>query len=288
MGNNTKTGLLLIIVGMILSIVSSAVLFLSQGLLDIGIIGGFLTLIGLIFMFIGRKEFGNRHRKFVIGAIILFIITIIVAVIFVFFIVFAVMSTIDYDSASIVDFSPFKNLFLMTPIIAVIGGITNVFLVHELEDQKGKLILYLAFFVTLFLSFYIAFEGMKIADEWIEDIDKTLQEERESSLFYFDLSSTIGDQTTEFQQKLSRISAIGIIGQLFYLVAYLLPYNRIKSGDLAPSLPSHQKRCMSCGRVNPYDSYVCAYCGSRFMDPQDKYSENLTGGYNNPKNGPPY
>jgi hypothetical protein len=275
MQNNTKNGLLCIIIGMILSIISSIILFFSEGTLDIGIFSGLITLIGLIFMAIGRKEFGEKHRKFIVYAFIIFIINIIIVVIFVIIIVAALFSSLESSSSiSSVDLSPVKNVFLMAPILAITGGIFNILLVHELEDHKGKNLLYLAFIVTLIISFYITVEGMRIADEWAGESEGVIEDLDDEPFYYPSLSRMSAEEkieeiTTEFQQKLSKISAVGIFGQILYLIAFFIPYNRIKSGELVPALPGHLKRCMNCGRVGPSDSVVCAYCGKQFFESQN-------------------
>jgi len=267
MKNNTKNGLLCIIIGMGISIIASVILFFTEGAINIDFFSGLLFLIGIILMAIGRKEFGEKHQKFVIYAIIIFIITFIVTAIIIGILIFAMLSSIDVsDSAVNVDFSPIKNIFLIAPIAAVLGGITNILLVHELEDQKGKNILYIAFIVTLITSFYVAFIGMQIADEMIDDLDVIIDEIERDSGYYStsEVTEKFEDKTVEFQRDLSKVGAIGLIGETLYLIAFIIPYNRIKSGELAPELPSYQKRCMTCGRVVPSDSVVCAYCGRRF------------------------
>ncbi|MEF8879605.1 MAG: zinc-ribbon domain-containing protein, partial [Candidatus Thermoplasmatota archaeon] len=72
--------------------------------------------------------------------------------------------------------------------------------------------------------------------------------------------------TNQFLEKISRMSAYGIIGNILYLIAFIIPYKRIKNGELLPVLPGHLKRCMNCGKAVPSGSIVCPYCGSRFYE----------------------
>ena len=73
----TKTGLLLLIIGGCISLISNIVMAtvdnVGIALSGIGGIGGLCSFVGIILLILGRKEFGEKHRKFVIYAIILFI-----------------------------------------------------------------------------------------------------------------------------------------------------------------------------------------------------------------------
>ena len=87
MSNLTKNGLLCLIIGAIIGLLGNISLFLTGGKIIaisyIGSIGGLFFFIGVILMIIGRKEFGERHSRFVLFALILFIISILVTSIFV-------------------------------------------------------------------------------------------------------------------------------------------------------------------------------------------------------------
>lgn len=270
MSNNTKNGLICIIIGMIISIIASIILYLSQGNLNIDYFSGLLMLVGIILMLVGRKDYGERHSKFVIYSIILFAISFIITFIFLGIIIASVMSaatdsTLSYREA----LSPLRNIFLMAPIVSVIGGVLNIFLVYELENRIGKNILFLAFIVTIIISVYVAYEGIQITDKWIDSIDEPEQENNN----YFNFGSSYSTdyfegKVNELQKEINKILPFAIIGKLMYLIAFIIPYQRIKSGELIQSLPSNLKRCMNCGRVNPYDSIMCSYCGHKFDDTQ--------------------
>jgi hypothetical protein len=256
MNNTTKTGLLLIIIGTAVVIIENLIGFFSGGLLDFSI-SGLILLIGIILMIAGRKEFGERHSKFVIFALILFIINIIVVVIL-FILIFSSIFSISYSNIENLDLSFIRNIFLIAPIGALIGGLFNIFLVYELEDRNGKIILFIAFLVTIIISFYVLFSGMAIADNWVMNAQNLIDDRSYASI------SELEKLTEQLQQDLSKISAVGIIGNLLYLVAFIIPYNRIRTGDLVPVLPSHLKRCNNCGRVLQKDFVICPYCCQRY------------------------
>ena len=112
---HTKTGLLLIIIGSILGIVSNIAFSLAGNvalaLSALGGIGGLCSLIGIILLIVGRKEFGERHRKFVIYALILFILSIVIPTIIIAAATFTYVS--QGISAGGVDLSYMQNIFFI-------------------------------------------------------------------------------------------------------------------------------------------------------------------------------
>src|SRR6266852_9726216 len=68
--DNTKTGMLLLIIGVALSWVPF-----------IGAIGGLIALIGAVFVILGREAFGPAHDRNVILSIILFVVGIAVTIV---------------------------------------------------------------------------------------------------------------------------------------------------------------------------------------------------------------
>ena len=92
MTNNTQRGLLILIIGISIGIITNISLFLLTdnlpGVLTLilvailGGIGGVLTLIGLILMVIGRREYGEKHSKFAMYAAVIFVLSIVIATVF--------------------------------------------------------------------------------------------------------------------------------------------------------------------------------------------------------------
>jgi len=275
MGNYTKNGLMFIIIGILISIVASIILFLTNGAINIDFFSGLLLIAGIILMVVSRNEFGKKHKKFVIIALIFYAVIVIIEVIFLIMIFVSIFSIIgEGGSITVSDLGFVKNIFIIVPILAIIGGITYIFLLYQLEDQKGKYLLFIAFFVTIILSFYIALEGMEITDEWLVETEELVEDlENEETMFpslsRISAKSKIEDKVEELQHSMSRLGAIGLVGKALFLIAFLIPYYRIRSGELAAAFPRNNKRCMQCGRVVPSDSIVCAYCGNKFENLQN-------------------
>ena len=263
MENNTQKGLLILIMGISVGIIANISLFLLTdnlpGVLTLilvailGGIGGLLTLIGLILIVVGRREYGEKHSKFAIYAAVIFVLSIVIAA------VFSIMiSMINFISNSPTN----TNIILLqTPITSTIGGLVYLFLLYELEDKNGKIVLFLAFIATIIASILITVDVM------------SLYEELMSSIAAGETSLT---NTFNYISKISRTGIYGIISSGLLLIALILPYNRIKSGELVPTPPktnsfyggnvtvTQDRLCPNCGRIIPFDSKICPYCRKKF------------------------
>ena len=134
-------------------------------------------------------------------------------------------------------------------------------MLYELEDKKGKIVLFLAFIATIIASILITVDIMSL---------------------YGELMSAIAAGETSFTNifdyinKMSRTGIYGIISSGLLLIALILPYNRIKSGELVPTPPktssfyggnatvTQDRLCPNCGRIIPFDSKICPYCRKKF------------------------
>lgn len=293
MENNTEKGLKVLIIGLILSILDGFLTLSANNLKGLGslVLNGLsgimgpisfiLFIIGIILLFIGRKEFGDKHKTFVTWSLILFIISIIIAVFLVIYIVFSIfsafssVSTLDGDINTNFIKDLFFNIILITVIAGIIDGTYHLLMVHQLENKKGKTILYAAFIVTIITVLSVAIIFGPIVDELTNEINNEANEP-DSVVWGEDYSSSQtgameSDTSAEngiekFNTQLNLVSSLGIFGQMLFLFAFFIAYKRIKNGELVPALPSHLKRCMNCGRVVQSDHVVCAYCGYQFNE----------------------
>lgn len=123
-------------------------------------IGYILLLIGFIFIFLGRHGFGNVHKRNVNLSLILFIITFVFEFILILWFAFSFANIIlQYDQhrtalgpaiASIKNV--FNTLLILTLVVAAIGGLTNILLTLELQPFGGKILLIVAFAISIGLS----------------------------------------------------------------------------------------------------------------------------------------
>lgn len=258
MEDHTKTGLLLLLAGLIIGTISNIFLFLLSfttgfnafnflylAVAGVAGIGGLIMLIGAILMIMGRQDYGEKHSKNVIYALILYVVGIISAFVITFVITFiGLSSALSGETGEIINLTGISTI-----VSAVFAGLAYLFLLHELEDERGRIILYSAFVASLVSSSIIAIYSMGLLNEAFDSI-LTLGSYNQSAL----LAST------------SRLGIFSVIGSLLLIYAVYIPYNRIATGELKrtrrPNISINQKRCMQCGRLVPADSVVCAYCGN--------------------------
>ncbi|MBN2603706.1 MAG: zinc ribbon domain-containing protein [Candidatus Thermoplasmatota archaeon] len=200
-------------------------------------------------MILGRKEYTERHRKFVVISLGLFILSIVLSSIIM--VVGIVMALVNNDTA------PIGNAMYAIPIASIIGGIVYVFLLYELEDKNGKIVLISAVILTVMTSTFLAINIQSVFEQTFGSINISQEEITE-------LSNT-------FSQKVSELSAFSIIHNLVMLLAFFMAYKRIDSGDIPSSkidkssLQSGKDEwyCPHCGRAVPTDANICPYYGKQ-------------------------
>ena len=253
MSKLTKPGLLLVIMGSLIGLISNIVFSLSQEanlfFSAISGIGGLLSLIGILLIIIGGKEFGERHKKFTIYALILFIMSVIIPVIVVAGIVFTFISTMSNGG----DFNAIQNIFYIIPLASIIGGLAYILLLYELENKIGRYVLYSTFVVTIVVSVVLS---LNIGTVWNETLANTDFE---------NISPTDPEFTEnmdEFTQRISLTGLYSIPNSILMLIALIIPYKRITSGELVPITAGSSKssKCPNCGWDISPGTNECPHC----------------------------
>jgi len=261
MESYTKIGLLLLILGGILGIISNIAFSLAGNLaITLSVlsgIGGLCSFIGIILLIVGRKEFGEKHRKFVVYALILFILSIIIPVIIIAAVTF---SYVSQGISGGVDVSFMQNIFFIIPFAAILGGLAYVLLLYNLENDIGRRILFVAFVVAVITSIIISLNIGPAFEETIGSIDFETASQQD-----------ISEVTTEFSQKISTSGIYGLANGVLMLIALIIPYKRITSGELIPISTSTKsvepdRICPNCGKAIPFDAEICPYCSKKFED----------------------
>jgi len=282
MESKTKTGLLLLMIYVLISLVSGIVaysLFYSVDLttgettgasilaslvsvipiLILAFVGGLIGFIGAIFMLLGRKEFGEKHQKFIFYALLVFVVAIVVMIIttivVAFFTYSYVSNLIPGDSINDTNFMS-STVLIIIVIIGLISVILSnliwVFGLYQLENNTGRicLVLYyiLSIAVSLILYVYIALSG---------------------SVPSTGIGSSSYSQWVGMTGFISLLASI--LPNIFLFVSIYIPYQRISSGELVPIPPMESsaapsRMCPNCGRSIPFDATTCPYCGKRFED----------------------
>src|SRR6266852_1185243 len=136
--NNTLTGLLLLVIGALISWIPFA-----------GAIGGIVGFIGAILILVGREPFGENHVRNTTLALIFFIVGITVTIFgFFYAIVYGVSTAINGGSSS--------SIVALFSIIFVIGGaifgLSEVLLTYSLQKSHGRTLLWTAYAISIALG----------------------------------------------------------------------------------------------------------------------------------------
>ena len=269
----TKTGLKLILIGLGFGIILNIALFLSSFIMPndliagigflmiiglIGIIMAIILLIGSILFLMGRTEFGEKHSKNVLNAVIIFVISIVV--VGVISGIGSVINTMGETSGQVPNL--YMSSFIPSVISAILGGLVYYFALKELEDETGLRIMYIAFICSIITTIFIGFVTVGVFGDIFGEI-------------YSGTSTSSPDLSTVMSSisGLTRVSIFSNISGFLWLIAVYIPYRRIDSGELIPqpakplfdsSSTRSERICPNCNKDIPMDANNCPYCGKQF------------------------
>jgi hypothetical protein len=137
--DNTKTGLLLLIIGLALSWIPF-----------IGLIGGLIALIGALLVILGREAFGREHARNTILALIVFFVGIGVTIVGFIVLFFAAFSYRTGPSTLV------QPSFAWLGVLSIIGGgvtgFSEVLLTYALQPSSGRILLWTAYAASIAIS----------------------------------------------------------------------------------------------------------------------------------------
>ncbi len=242
MQDNTKNGLLMLMIGTLIALASNGIR--AAGAMEpcLGAVGGLLSLLGLLFVFLGRKEFGEAHARNVFIALVLMVIGILIVIAGGFMIALAFLAG---NPSSV------STGFYIIIVGGIVLGISNYFLLVELENDLGKKILMAAVLVTIMTQFLVA----AIAGPAIEDMMDTLDQAEEEDWE----SDELEEELEDFQRDISVATAPTMAGQALMLLAFYIAYDRINKGELRPR--EEVRRRGPRGPMPPRGEHPCRRCG---------------------------
>ncbi|MFH1100961.1 MAG: zinc ribbon domain-containing protein [Methanobacteriota archaeon] len=278
MGSHTKTGLLLLMIYVIISLISGIVAYSLLYSVDyttvdttnfsafttiipiiiIAFVGGVIGFIGAIFMLLGRKEFGEKHQKFIFYAMLIFVITIVVMIIATVVVAFLtysyVSSMMPGDSTNSTNFmnSTVISIMIIALISVVVTNLIWVFGLYQLENSTGRICLFLYYIFSIAMTTIIYVSMIRTG-----------------------IVPSTGIGTSSYSQwggNTGLISFLGsILPNIFLFVSIYNPYQRISSGELIPIAPAESsaaadRMCPNCGRSIPFDARICPYCSKKFEE----------------------
>ncbi len=200
--DRTRTGLLLLFIGVLLSWVPY-----------VSFAGIIIVLVGAILVILGRKAFGPAHSRNVLIALTLFVGGIVGLVAVLVLLVNAIITTV-------VPTTPEEVLALMTtyiPVLLVIGGISGLsypLLAHAVSSRTGQILLWVGYAATLgiLVVTYITLIGIFGA-----------------------AAAVTGDPfgfLTAFLTAFITIFLLFVVSSVLYAVGYYLAYSRVKRGEI--------------------------------------------------------
>ncbi len=148
--SRTKTGLLLLIIGLLVGPIPF-----------VGVIGSTLDLIGAILVIIGRRPFGPEHSRNTIWSVIIYVVGIAVVIIGSFAFTLSVVSasingsangTFNQNAIGQALASSFNVLLIAAAIGGAIIGIANVLFTYAIQNRDGRIILWSAYVAGLAVS----------------------------------------------------------------------------------------------------------------------------------------
>jgi hypothetical protein len=259
----TKTGLLLLMIAVILMLCTAVAsfsfyssfqpadiegqnytfLFSLLPVAALGGLGALLAFIGALFILLGRKEFGEQHRKFVIYSLILLIIIMATEIIFTALIGLTGTTWLSGVSTgtAILNVSTFQSFMTISLgnsfIIAILFGLVWVLALYQLENKKGRIVLLAAFIFMILTAAVTVINTTRMIDDWRKQ--GTLD-----SLF----NQTTTSSSTTYSQLLSSSPWTGssgvvvlvcqLLGNFLLFIALYIPFRRINTGDfITPVLP---------------------------------------------------
>jgi hypothetical protein len=136
--NNSLTGLLLLVIGVLISWLPFA-----------GAIGGIVGFIGAILVLVGREPFGEAHVRNTTLALIFFIVGITVTI-------FGFFYALVYSATSAFGGGSSSSIVGLFSIIFIIGGaifgLSEVLLTYSLQKSQGRTLLWTAYAISIVLG----------------------------------------------------------------------------------------------------------------------------------------
>ncbi len=216
--SRTRKGILLLLIGALLGWIPNI----------LGAIGALLTLVGAILVILGRKAFGQAHRRNVAISIVLFFVG------FAFFIVGGIIAAIAVISASPTSSeaaltaalqSAFTNILVIVAIGAFISGLASVFFTYALQKNEGRIALWAA---------YVGTAGIQVA---IIVLTLPLIPGIAASIAH-DIVTTGHVDATRIANAVSgaesSLQYLSVIPSLLYAAANYLAWSRINKGEIPP------------------------------------------------------
>ncbi len=209
--DRTKTGLLLLLIGVIVGIIPI-----------IGIVGLVLAVVGTILVILGRRAFGDKHSTYVlvsVGVYIFgFIIVFFVGLIFVFSIASAATPGTSQSTIVQAITSALNSLIIGVIIGGAITGFSYVLLTYAIQNQVGRILLWIAYGISLALEVTIF---LIITPQISSALNASIAN-----------GSFDSAPINALRAQISSLGILNLIPYGLYAIAYYLAYSRVNRGEI--------------------------------------------------------
>lgn len=212
--DRTKTGLLLLLIGSLISWIPF-----------IGALGSLLILIGAILVIIGRKAFGRVHSRNVMTALGLFILgfigAIVLGVIFAISVIGSIGGTQDPRTVATAFGNALNTLLIGTIIVGAIAGIGSVLFTYALQEKTGKMILWAAYVASVAVTIVIFAVISPLIQQAVNDA---------VAGGTYNSAPLVALQTQQ-----ASLTLLNAIPSLLFAAAAYLAWTRVNRGEIPPS-----------------------------------------------------
>jgi len=124
----------------------------------VSLVGGILTLVGVILVILGRKAFGKAHARNIVVSIVLFAVGIVVIIILAVGFAFAIVSVPGGGTPTPgAVLAAFNALLWGTFLVAAVTGVASVLFTYALQKTPGKILLWAGYAASVVIKFAIIF-----------------------------------------------------------------------------------------------------------------------------------
>jgi hypothetical protein len=217
--SRTKTGLLLLIIGILLG-----------PLPYVNFVGGILAIVGAILVIVGRKAFGPTHSRNTIWSIVIYCVGIAIVVVgsvaFFFAVVSASISSASGGTANSTTVaqslsSSFDILLIGAAVGGAVIGLANILFTYAIQNRRGRVFLWGGYAAGLAVSIV---EFMIIAP---------LISNAASQAFTGTTYNPAPFSALQAQQQV--LSLLGFIPAILYATAIYIAWSRIGKGEIPPA-----------------------------------------------------
>lgn len=210
--DRTKNGFILLAIGVGLA-----------WLPGVDLVGLILICVGAILVILGRKSFGIKHARMVVGAIIVFFISLGLEIGAIVAFTIGILNSTSFISGAGQNLTSSQvisslqtattELLVLTVAASILGSISYILLSVALQETRGKIILAASFVATVGIGVFML---LFLLPTFIQVVSTAVQANNTSSV-------------SSLSSKLSEYTLLNGIPDVLMTIAFYLAYKRVES-----------------------------------------------------------